>query len=144
MQSVPDFQQHPFSILPPLMIPKPQLEDPFICQKGCAFLIVLELFRHAMLKTIQLNRKPREWTIKIEKVFPLRMLASKFEASETSRLQRAPQFPFFLGLIAAETAGDGSRVHSTGFVWAPIDNLASSSSPRPSPPLWAEEREKMR
>ena len=59
MNGMPDFQQHTFAILPPLMIPKTQFLDAFPSKKLFALFVAPPLARHAVLKAVQFNRKPR-------------------------------------------------------------------------------------
>ena len=54
-QRLPDFQQNTLPILPPLMIPKPQLLDSYGGEKLCPSFVTLELLRRAVLKTVQFH-----------------------------------------------------------------------------------------
>jgi hypothetical protein len=114
MQSIPDFEQDPVAICPPLMIPESEFLDAESFEKLRALLIVPLLLRHAMLKTIQFDGQFCGGTINIQKVNPHWMLAAKFESSKSPSPEHPPKFFFFLGLLSAEAAGFGDNAHGLG------------------------------
>src|SRR5262245_37097891 len=80
VQFLPDFQQHAISILSPLMIPESQLFDPVRRENFCPFLIALEMFRQAVLETVQFHRQPSGRTVEVQKVLSVWVLAAELEA----------------------------------------------------------------
>ncbi len=55
MQRIPDFEQHTFAILLPLMIPEPQFFDAASRQKMFTFFIVPLLFRQTVLEAVEFD-----------------------------------------------------------------------------------------
>jgi len=110
-QSIPDFEQHPVAIFPPLMIPEPEFLNAESLKKLCALLIVPLLLRQTMLETVEFDGQFRGRTINIKKVNPNWMLAPEFESGEPPGPEHAPKFFFFLGLLSAQAAGLGDRAH---------------------------------
>src|SRR5262245_22049992 len=132
VQRRPDFQQYPFPVLPPLMIPEPQFLDLLRGQKLSPLLVASDLFGHPVLKPIQLDAQPCHRAVKVQEVFSDRMLSAELESRKPSGFESAPQLLFFLGLVTAETSSRRGRVHV-----ATLSNLEGNeqaSSPRPSPP----------
>jgi hypothetical protein len=83
MQSVPDCEQHTFSISSPLMIPESQLFNIPRRQKLFSLFIVLALSRHTVLKAVRFNGQLCCGTIEIEDVFPNSVLAAELEADKS-------------------------------------------------------------
>ncbi len=96
VQRVPDFKQHAFGIVPPLVVPKAQLLDTLRRQKLFSRRVASPLFRQTMLKTVEFNREERRDTIEVEKAFPRRMLVPELESGKPPRSQRTPKLLFFL------------------------------------------------
>ena len=91
VQGVPDFQQDPFAILAPLMIPKPQHFNVPGGQKFFADFIALEAFGQPVLKAIQLHRQTSQGAIKVQNVNSSGMLPAEFETGEPSRPDGVPE-----------------------------------------------------
>ena len=83
MQRLPNFEQHSFTVIPPLVIPKPQLLDVRRRKPSLPFHVAFSLFGQAVLKSVQFNRQSRGWTEEIEKIFPKRMLTAELEAGKS-------------------------------------------------------------
>ena len=102
MQRVPDFKQDSFTILVPLVIPKAQFLKAMCVQKLCPIVVMLHLFRKAVLKAIQFNRQLCSGTIKVEEVATNLMLPTEFESGEATGLQGLPELFLLVGLIATQ------------------------------------------
>jgi hypothetical protein len=101
VQRIPDFEQNPFAIFPPLMIPEPEFFDAGSGEKVFAFLIVHSLLRQPMSEPIQFNGQPCQGAVKIQAIIPHRMLAAELESRESPGPQGLPQLLFLLRLFAA-------------------------------------------
>ena len=111
MQRIPDFEQHTFAVLLPLMIPEAQFFDAGSRKKLFAFLVMPLLFRQTVLKAVEFDGQLCGRTVNIQRVDSHRMLAAEFESRKTTSTQHAPKFFFFLGLLTAQTAGVGDGAH---------------------------------
>jgi hypothetical protein len=111
VQRLPDFQQHPFPIFSPLMIPEAKFLDVLRCEELLALPVLSYLFGQAMLKSVQFNRQPSGRTVGIEEVFPHRMLATEFESGKSPRPQSLPKFLFLVRLFTAKPPCVGYRIH---------------------------------
>ena len=111
VERIPDFQQHTFTVLPPLMVPEAEFLDVLAGEVLSPRLVPLLLFRHPVLEAVQFHRHPRRRTVEIQVVNPGRVLAAEFEASKAPRPQRPPQFLLVIRLLTAEPACVGRGVH---------------------------------
>ncbi len=93
------------------MIPESQFLDVLFLQIRAAFLVMLQLLRQTVMKTVQLHVQPGGGAVKIQNVNSARMLASEFEARETMTPQRTPKFLFLVLLVATKLAGGLDRIH---------------------------------
>lgn len=105
MQSIPDFQQTTLPVFVPLMVPKSQHFDAFVCEESFACFISFDLFRDTVLKAVEFHRQPGLRAEHIQKIDAGGMLASKFEAGELAAPQLAPELFFFLRLFVTKPAG---------------------------------------
>jgi hypothetical protein len=105
LQRIPNGEQTTFPVFPPLMIPKSQFLNVLFLQKNAACLVMLHLLRQAVLKTVKLHVQPRRRAIVIQNINSRWMLSAKFESGEAVASQRAPQFLFFVGLVATKLTG---------------------------------------
>ena len=132
LQRVPNFQQTSVAIIPPLMIPEPKGFDALLRQKFFPRFIPLNSFRHAMLKAVEFDIQLRVSTVKIQDMSANCVLSAEFEAGKLSSSQCPPKLFFFIGLVAAQLAGDLFEAHAERMQ---VAGKNSSSSPRPSPRL---------
>ena len=132
LQRVPNFQQTSVAIFLPLMIPEPEGLNALLRQKFFPRFIPLNSFRQTMLKAVEFDIQLRISAVKIQDMSASCVLPAKFEAGELPSSQRPPKLFFFIGLVAAQPAGDLFEAHA-GRMQAAVKN--SSSSPRPSPRL---------
>jgi hypothetical protein len=105
LQRIPNGEQTTFTVFSPLMIPKSQFLNVLFLQKSAARLVMLHLLRQAVLKTVKLDVQPRYGAIEIQNINSRWMLSAKFESSELVASKRAPQFLFFVGLVATKLTG---------------------------------------
>jgi hypothetical protein len=105
LQRIPNTEQTTFTICSPLMIPKSQFLNVLFFQKSATRLVVLHLLRQTVLKAVKFDRQSRRRAIEVQKIDSCWMLSAKFETGETIASQRAPQFLFFVGLVATKLAG---------------------------------------
>lgn len=106
MQCFPDLQQHAFAVLVPLMIPEAEFLDALFTQKLQSHGIMLNLFRQAVLKAIQLNGQLCRRAIEVQIVVADPTLATKLEPGKSSGSQGEPKLFFLVSLVAAHHAGD--------------------------------------
>ena len=115
LQSIPNGEQTAFSVFSPLVIPKSQFFNVLFLQKCAALLVVLHLLRHTVLKTVKLHIQPGGGAVKIQNINSRWMLSVKFESGEAVASQCAPQFLFFVSLVATKLAG--------GLDWAHFERM---------------------
>ena len=132
LQRVPNFQQTSVAIIPPLMIPEPKGFDALFRQKFFPRFIPLNSFRQTVLKAVEFDIQLRVSAVKIQDMSANGVLPSKFEAGKLSSSQCPPKLFFFIGLVAAQLAGDLFEAHAGRMQ---VAGKNSSSSPRPSPRL---------
>jgi len=112
LQRVPNFQQTSVAIFLPLMIPEPKGFNALLRQKFFPRFIPLNSFRQTMLKAVEFDIQLRVNAVKIQDMSANCVLPSKFEAGELSSSQCPPKFFFFIGLVAAQLAGDLFEAHT--------------------------------
>lgn len=111
VQRLEDREQHAFPVFPPFVIPKTKLLNVLRGEELFPRFVMLHLFRHTMLKTVQLHRQTRQRAEEIQVVSSQRMLAAEFESGEPPGPQSPPQFLFFVRLLTAQAAGGGAGIH---------------------------------
>lgn len=111
VERVPDFQQHTFPVVPPLVIPEAKFLDVLFSEELRARLVPLLLLRQPVLKAVQFHRHPRRRAVEIQVVNPGRVLSAELEPGKAPRPQGPPQFLLFVRLFTAESAGVGGGVH---------------------------------
>jgi hypothetical protein len=94
-----------FKFIRQLIIPKPQYHDAFLFQILIPLLILDDFPRLAMLPTIQLNDQFRFSAIKIQNVWPERLLPSKLRAQDFAVSQVVPKFSLGFRRVVAEGFG---------------------------------------
>lgn len=67
---------------------------------------MLNLFRQAVVETIQFNGQLCGGAIEVDVEVADLMLAAEFESGEASGFQSMPQLSFLVGLISAQQASD--------------------------------------
>jgi hypothetical protein len=123
-------QQDAFGIFSPPMIPESQFFNVILIKPLLALPVMLVIFRHAVLKAVQLNGQLRQSTIKIQKILSRRVLTAKFETRKPPGAEGAPKLLFLPGLLSAKPAGIVFRIHFTQPNEKPRDN---QSTPLPNP-----------
>ena len=114
MQRVPDLQQDAFGIFSPPMIPESQFFNVILIKPLLALPVMLVIFRHAVLKAVQLNGQLRQRRIiKKSKILSRRVLTAKFETRKPPGAEGAPKLLFLPGLLSAKPAGIVFRIHFT-------------------------------
>ena len=114
------------------MIPEPKGFNALLRQKFFPRFIPLNSFRQTMLKAVGFDIQLRVSAVKIQDMSANGVLPAKFEAGELSSSQCPPKLFFFIGLVAAQLAGDLFEAHAGRMQ---VAEKNSSSSPRPSPRL---------
>jgi len=94
------------------MIPEPKGFNALLRQKFFPRFIPLNSFRQTMLKAVEFDIQLRVNAVKIQDMSANCVLPSKFEAGELSSSQCPPKFFFFIGLVAAQLAGDLFEAHT--------------------------------
>ena len=127
---MPDLQQDARGIFLPLMIPESQFFNVIFIKPLPALPVILLIFWRPVLKAIQLNRQLRQGAIKVQKIFPRRMLPAKFETCKPPGAEGAPKSFFLLGLLSAKPARIVFRIHSAQTNATAKEN---QSTPLPDP-----------
>ena len=112
MKSIPDFHQDALPIPAPLVIPITQLLNTSGRKEPFSSLVALPFVRISMSATVQLHGHPCAGTVKIQQIWPKRMLPPKLEPGKTASPKRSPQLLFLLGLLAAQPPGLLRRIHA--------------------------------
>ena len=94
------------------MIPELKGFNALLRQKFFPRFIPLNSFRQTMLKAVEFDIQLRVSAVKIQDMSANCVLPSKFEAGELSSSQCPPKFFFFIGLVAAQLAGDLFEAHT--------------------------------
>jgi hypothetical protein len=149
VQRIPNAQQDPLSVSPPLMVPKPQLLNPIGIQKSFSRDVEPPLIRKSVREAVEFDAKASLRTVEIEGKRAKRMLTAELKPGESAGTQRLPQLLFLFGLFSAETPNIASRIHGCDGMRTRRESKKlidkcweCASSPLPSPPQ--EEREKRR
>jgi hypothetical protein len=111
MERIPDFQQHAFAIIIPLVIPKPQHRNALAYQVILTNQIMFHSFGKTVLRAIEFQIQLSCRTIEVKNVIPHRMLPAELEPRETPSPQRLPKSLFFFGLRAAKTTSIVDLAH---------------------------------
>ena len=143
MQSVPDVHQHTFAVPIPLAIPETQNFDPRFGEQFIPSRVASQMFRQAMLNTVEFHHELRRGAKEVHIDAANRMLPAKLESREAPGAQGPPQLFLLVRLIAAQPAGDGGGIHERNCAVpdGEFKRFKGASSPRPSPPFGMEERE---
>ena len=96
----------------PLVIPITQLLNTSGRKEPFSSLVALPFVRISMSATVQLHGHPCAGTVKIQQIWPKRMLPPKLEPGKTASPKRSPQLLFLLGLLAAQPPGLLRRIHA--------------------------------
>ena len=91
MQRLPNRQQYPIAILPPLAIPEAQFFDPLFGKKLLALQVALALLGQSVLEPVEFQRKTGRRAEEIQEVEADGMLTAEFETGEASGAQSPPQ-----------------------------------------------------
>lgn len=113
-EGVPDFEQDAVAVRVPLAVPEAELGDAFGGQDVRTGLVVLDLFGEAVLEAVEFDGQARGGAVEVQEVVADRMLAAELEPGEATGSQGAPEFAFFVGLLATQATGGGSGVHGSG------------------------------
>jgi hypothetical protein len=111
LQGIPDYQQTTFPIFPPLMIPESNRFDALLREIFLAGFVTLDVFRQAVLKTVELYSQFCICAIKIQNVIANGMLSSELETGKSAPPERPPKLLLLIRLIVAKLTGDLFKAH---------------------------------
>jgi len=130
MQLAPDFDQNTVRVFPPLTVPKTQFQDAFPLKPLLAFCVASDITGRSVLKTVQLDGEVRHRAVKVQIVFPRRILAAELEPRESPGTERLPELFLLRRLCPAKPAGVVFWIHSLPFKG---ESRGETISPLPVP-----------